>query len=66
MESQKTIGISTGLPTLDRVLGGGFYPGELAIIAARAGLGKTTLLSHCANQACQKVFRFSSVPLKWM
>ena len=54
MESQKTIGISTGLPTLDRLLGGGFYPGELAIIAARAGLGKTTLLSHCANQACQK------------
>jgi replicative DNA helicase len=54
MESQKSIGISTGLPTLDHVLGGGYYPGELAIVAARAGLGKTTFLSHTANQACQK------------
>ena len=54
MASQKSIGISTGLPTLDRVLGGGYYPGELAIVAARAGLGKTTFLSHTANQACQK------------
>ena len=54
MENQKTIGISTGLVQLDKVIGGGFYPGELAIIAARAGLGKTTFLSHVANQACLK------------
>jgi replicative DNA helicase len=53
-ESQKTIAISTGIAALDRQLGGGFYPGELTIVAARAGLGKTTLLSHCANVACQK------------
>jgi replicative DNA helicase len=49
MESQKTIGISTGIAALDRQLGGGFYPGELAIVAARAGLGKTTFISHVAN-----------------
>ena len=54
MESQKTIGISTGIAALDRQLGGGFYPGELAIVAARAGLGKTTFISHVANQACQR------------
>jgi replicative DNA helicase len=54
MESQKTIGISTGIAQLDRQLGGGFYPGELTIVAARAGLGKTTFLSHCANEACRK------------
>jgi len=54
MQSQTTIGISTGIAQLDRQLGGGFYPGELTIVAARAGLGKTTFLSHCANQACRK------------
>jgi replicative DNA helicase len=54
MESQTTIGITTGIAALDRQLGGGFYPGELTIVAARAGLGKTTFLSHVANQACRK------------
>ena len=54
MESQKTIAIPTGLAQLDRQLGGGFYPGELAIVAGRAGIGKTTLVSHITNQACQK------------
>jgi replicative DNA helicase len=54
MESQKTIGISTGLAALDRQLGGGFYPGELAIVAGRAGIGKTTFTSHITNQACQR------------
>ena len=55
--NQKTIAISTGIAQLDRVLGGGFYPGELAIVAARAGLGKTTFLSHITNKACQTGFQ---------
>jgi KaiC/GvpD/RAD55 family RecA-like ATPase len=54
MQSQKTMGITTGIVALDRQLGGGFYNGELTIVAARAGLGKTTFLSHTADQACQK------------
>ena len=53
-QSQKTMGITTGIVALDRQLGGGFYNGELTIVAARAGLGKTTFLSHTADQACQK------------
>ena len=53
-KSQKTIGISTGIAALDRQTGGGFYPGELTIVASRAGLGKTTFLSHVANQACKQ------------
>ncbi len=53
-ENQKTIGIGTGITALDRILGGGFYPGTLNIAAGRAGLGKTTFLSHVANEACHK------------
>jgi len=53
-QNQKTIGITTGLAQLDSVLGGGFFPGELNIVAARAGLGKTTFLSHVASHACER------------
>lgn len=35
--------VPTGFPTLDRALGGGFRPGELVILAARPGMGKTAL-----------------------
>lgn len=35
--------VPTGFPDLDRLLGGGFKPGQLVIIAARPGFGKTTL-----------------------
>ncbi len=41
--------ISTGLRDLDKILGGGFYPGELTILGARTGMGKTTLLQNFAN-----------------
>src|SRR5262249_38089750 len=35
---------STGLPGLDRSMGGGLYAGKLYAIAARKKVGKTTLL----------------------
>ena len=34
---------STGLPALDRVLGGGLVDGSVALLAGRPGVGKTTL-----------------------
>jgi replicative DNA helicase len=36
-------GISTGIPSLDQMLGGGFKPGKQVIIAARPSVGKSSL-----------------------
>jgi predicted ATP-dependent serine protease len=33
----------SGLPTLDRVLKGGFFPGQLIVLSGITGMGKTTL-----------------------
>jgi replicative DNA helicase len=40
----RSIKYSTGLPRLDKALGGGLYPGKLVSIAARKKVGKTVLL----------------------
>ena len=42
--------VKTGLPKLDE-LSGGFFPGEMTIIAARPGMGKTELALTCAEWA---------------
>lgn len=39
----------TGLPELDRVLGGGVVPGSLVLIGGEPGIGKSTLLLQMAN-----------------
>ena len=36
--------LSTGLPELDRVLGGGLVPGSLVLLGGEPGVGKSTLL----------------------
>ncbi len=41
--------ISTGIPSLDRATYGGLEAGNLAIIAARPGIGKTALALHLAR-----------------
>jgi replicative DNA helicase len=45
----KTTSIGTNLIDLDYQLGGGFFPGDLIILGARPGVGKTTLLQQIAN-----------------
>ncbi|HPC82825.1 MAG TPA: DNA repair protein RadA [Thermoanaerobaculaceae bacterium] len=40
--------ISTGLPGLDRVLGGGLVPGSAVLLAGEPGIGKSTLLLQTA------------------
>ncbi|MBI1350035.1 MAG: DNA repair protein RadA [Actinomycetales bacterium] len=42
--------VSSGLPELDRVLGGGFVPGAVLLLAGEPGVGKSTLLLETAAQ----------------
>lgn len=44
---------TTGLPSLDRYLAGGFHRGELAVIAADTSRGKSVLLSMAALASAQ-------------
>lgn len=43
------IAIKTGLSGLDYRLGGGLYRGDLTVLGARPGMGKTTFLQGIAN-----------------
>lgn len=47
------MGVKVGFPTLDKITNG-FKPGELIIIAARPGIGKTTLAVNFAINAALK------------
>lgn len=40
--------LSTGMPELDRVLGGGLVPGEVVLIGGEPGIGKSTLVLQAA------------------
>ncbi|MBK9738219.1 MAG: DNA repair protein RadA [Actinobacteria bacterium] len=40
--------VSSGIPELDRVLGGGFVPGAVLLLAGEPGVGKSTLLLDTA------------------
>jgi DNA repair protein RadA/Sms len=44
---------STGVPELDRVLGGGLVPGAVLLLAGEPGVGKSTLLLEVAAQAAR-------------
>lgn len=52
--------VPTGLAPLDRILDGGLWPSDLAIVAARPGTGKTALLlqtaMHVASSGGQVLF----------
>jgi len=40
--------VSSGLPELDRVLGGGLVPGSVTVVGGEPGIGKSTLLLQVA------------------
>lgn len=48
----KLPGITTGLKDLDEKLGG-YHPGDLVVIGARAAMGKTSFLLNCALASAQ-------------
>src|SRR5690606_23639958 len=40
--------LATGVPELDRVLGGGLVPGSVTLVGGEPGIGKSTLLLEAA------------------
>jgi len=42
--------VSTGIPGLDRVLGGGLVPASVVLLAGEPGIGKSTLLLHLLSR----------------
>src|SRR6266542_656181 len=42
--------IATGFPSVDRVLGGGLFPGTAILLAGAPGIGKSTLLLQLASR----------------
>jgi DNA repair protein RadA/Sms len=48
---------STGVPELDRVLGGGLVPGAVVLLAGEPGVGKSTLLLDVAAKASSTAAR---------
>ena len=60
-QSGSSLGVKTGLSTLD-LTSGGWQPGQLIILAARPAMGKTAMLLHFAKSAAlqgRKVAIFS-------
>jgi len=45
------VALPTGLKDLDTQIGGGLFAGEMAIVGARPGMGKTTIVMNIANNA---------------
>lgn len=48
----KLLGVSTGFPTLDDMTAG-FQPGQLIVVAARPGMGKSALALHMARRIAE-------------
>lgn len=47
------VGISTGLHELDLAIGGGWRPGDMTVLAAYSGIGKSTLLDTMLTTAAR-------------
>jgi replicative DNA helicase len=53
LRGEKDTCVSTSLSSLDWVLGGGLRPGQLWVLAARPGVGKTVFALRLAAHASQ-------------
>ena len=55
IETQDNMRVDSGMPELDRVLGGGVVPGSLVLVGGDPGIGKSTLLLQvCKNLTDRK------------
>jgi replicative DNA helicase len=55
--TKERVETQTGFAALDRCTGGGFRPGELIVLGARPGMGKTALALQLAHQAADANYR---------
>ncbi len=46
--------VSTGIPRLDHMLGGGMFRGSTLMVSGTSGTGKTSLGAHMVNAACER------------
>jgi circadian clock protein KaiC len=46
--------VSTGIPRLDHMLGGGMFRGSALMVSGTAGTGKTSLGAHMVNATCER------------
>src|SRR3989344_662345 len=54
--SKSTSRVSTKIPELDRVLGGGLVPGQVILIAGEPGIGKSTLLLQLSEKLGEVIY----------
>ncbi|MBW1598972.1 DNA repair protein RadA [Streptomyces sp. JJ38] len=54
VDARQAAARSTGVPELDRVLGGGLVPGAVVLLAGEPGVGKSTLLLDVAAKAASE------------
>lgn len=54
IETQEECRRETGMPELDRVLGGGIVPGSLILVGGDPGIGKSTLLLQMCRLLAEK------------
>ncbi len=50
IDASNVVRIQTGIPELDRVLGGGLVPGSVILLAGEPGIGKSTLALQLAGE----------------
>jgi len=53
--STKTARLSSGITEVDEVLGGGFVPGSVNLLAGQPGIGKSTILLQIAHNAAKSL-----------
>lgn len=55
--------VSTGIPTLDRIMGGGLIPGKTYLVTGETGVGKTILSLHFLMEGLRRGEKVSYVSL---
>ena len=54
LSGEKKTGLSTGFKNLDKIANGGFLPGQMIVLAARPGCGKTSFAMNIVSNVATK------------